>query len=532
MEASPFDLVSNDLLQHVLSYCLAHTDVRLVCRRFYEVYGRYNLARLVSRELFADFVINYTCGTVEPIGFRTTPTTLCFYKAIQGSSDAYGLYHHLVEQNDSMAAWVSASNHLHVAILQPEFALADIFDLRPMLSKNKRKKDPMHISFGDSTLAVWNTSGFCASFLVDQKSRKLKFLACTILSSTSFVRLHVVGPPEHQVLAVASGKTLRVFDRSTLSEIQCPNLSNLKHSVLALPVGKEGDLIVASRGAVAAPGPNQASWGAHEIARTNIRGKVLWKVESVPNNEIRIPGFRSSGVCVRILKRCAIALSSSAVISATDGSELLGAIESTRGVNSRDGLHWIVDETFASAPQFVGRIIVRRALVKKGDIPRAECEFEPSIAFPHLVEFKFHICFPSAAFELAAIEQGMGGASKPQSISGLDFCCSENLLYMGVTHLDGKCAVRALCLATASIPKRTLWHVALPAELMGSPCACSSRKWRLRMHLAGERLALLVYPTEGNSVPRIVFLWKHNGEAASPVMLLNEQAQNKKCIVQ
>ena len=170
MDESVWDTIPNDLLMHMMSYCLAHTDVRFVCRRFFNVYQKYNLARLVSRELFADYLINYTTGIVDYIGFKTTPTQICFgSKPVSGVRDAYGTWHHLVDQTDTTAAWVSASNHLHVAILQPEFRIADVMDLRPMLKVNKTKKAELRLFIGETTLVAWNALGFCAVFKMDRE---------------------------------------------------------------------------------------------------------------------------------------------------------------------------------------------------------------------------------------------------------------------------------------------------------------------------------------------------------------------------
>ena len=343
--------------------------------------------------------------------------------------------------------------------------------------------------------------------------------------------LNIVGRPEKEILAVAAGsKGLQFLDTASLTHADLPSNWGIQHPAFARRVGDDGDMIVATRGSVALT--SDRSWASHEVMRVSETGTIIWKADVVPNAETRLPGMRSSGICLRLLKRCALAVASSAVLDLRDGSELLGPIPAVQAVNVKDKIHWVIDETFGSAPVFVGRLVVRKALIKKGDIPKAVCEFEPSLALEQLMAFKFHIVFPSAAYELAQIESGIMGPAKQPSVSGIDFCASEGTLYMGVTHVKGKCAIRALRLPTSESPKSTLWCAPLPAELMGdSRCLCSSGQFRVRLKLAGERLSLIVYPTNGAGVPRIVFLWKQTGDIASPVMELSER-QARKCVIQ
>lgn len=54
-------------------------------------------------------------GSVEHIGFTTTPTMRCFYKRIEGDRDAYGLFHKMVEQDELHSYWVSSELVFHMA---------------------------------------------------------------------------------------------------------------------------------------------------------------------------------------------------------------------------------------------------------------------------------------------------------------------------------------------------------------------------------------------------------------------------------
>jgi hypothetical protein len=127
---------------------------------------------------------------------------------------------------------------------------------------------------------------------------------------------------------------------------------------------------------------------------------------------------------------------------------------------------------------------------------------------------------------------GMPGPKSP-SITGLRFCYSEGVIFMGITHLKGKCAVRALEIPTDDAPKkRTRWIVPLPEEAIGEKCQCGAKKYRLKFELSGERLCVMVYKTDGGEAPKVFFLWKQTGELASEVVSLTGKDADKKCSIQ
>lgn len=219
-----FDLLSNDLLSHVLRYAERTTEVHRVCRRFCAVYQQYGLWAESERILIADHVVNLTGGTVRWLGFtvqravfsssivcphaQTTPALRAFAGQAPSSTllskDTLAAYGHLMVTRGNDAAWVSAKQILHVACFASAVRVVAT-PLRPYLAHVPPVPE-WRVLLGDSVVVLWCVG---APLVLAMDRRTLQPLAHTVHSEPVW-DVELVGARE--CAAVTTDTQLCIYD--------------------------------------------------------------------------------------------------------------------------------------------------------------------------------------------------------------------------------------------------------------------------------------------------------------------------------
>jgi hypothetical protein len=499
-----------DLLAHVLSYCVRTTDVRFVCKRFYEVFKRKPLLHTSGRRVFlADYLLDVDWAQATAVCTApTAPTRACFHASIGSDStkDAKSLFSGLCEQQEErFVVWISESLKLHLCPLWPVMAPTSVVDLRPTLKKVKLSATDLKIETSPTSVVLWcKKPAFVACFGVKGNRELLLQSASLLAEEKEIARLCIV---EGHGLAVSAQskdgtRTLRLYACDTMRPVEPSPLPATGYVL----TGGENVVVVGEGGF-------SSVRTAHHVTRLDLAtGEALWDIEVQPLAHARLPGARSTGMLCRAYHRKTASLASAAAVSLEDGRELVAALGAEHLPEAFGTISFLCD---AATDDFVGRMACYRNTVDGA----AQCVFNGVEAS---FQLSIHLgCVGSVQQQMDA-QLGMLMHVQPRTPSGLHFLCLRGVMYYGHAHSDTRvCEIVALRIADQSV----LWTARMP-----EPCRCATH--RLTLYAGSLRLACVSYPRDGGSFPIVTFLELHNGAlCGEPVVLCPPAKDKQKCTV-
>jgi hypothetical protein len=206
--------------------------------------------------------------------------------------------------------------------------------------------------------------------------------------------------------------------------------------------------------------------------------------------------------------RDALMLSSSAVVDAASGKQIMPRFAAAANVSRFDGIHFVTD---SHDMQLAGRLLVRRSEEKK-----------------LLVEFVSARPKQYGSFDFRVTRnQGICANGFTEVHSGLEFAIHRGVLYVAMDYEGDRCFLRAIQLPPTGVPRgergrKTLWRQMLPMRHY------STLRWRHKLLVADEKMCVLMYPREPsmfNCSSKVLFLWTETGELASSEIVLTRDGR-------
>ncbi len=535
-----FDLLNNDAVALILAMARS-TDTKRVCKRFYRLHvEKPELSMGVRKVLCGDWCINLTNGTCDWVG-RMSPTKLAFRNLSMSGVDPSHTYDTLVAQDGRFALWVSSGRVLHLAQLVPEFRIVGISRLYELTRsvRGLHSLTDFAVVLGRKYAVAWTPSGFVAVFAMPKyEFRKalprpktppaLQVVACGGMERSGSLNalLHVELVGSREVLAATCEVEFAMFrlcflDPATLNPLPVPPAIYKECQGVALAMSfrpTRSDLPMPSDDvfAICAHGVamtdsilNPLRWEAHNVVfvKFDEDGSMVeaHRVISVPDLDLTLPGTYSSGLSDQVVARDALMLSSSAVVDAQSGKQLMPRFGVAANVSRFDGVHFVSD---SHDMQLAGRILIRRSEEKK-----------------LLVEFTSARPKQYGSFEFRVTRnEAIVPAGYTDVHSGVEFAVHRGVLYVALDYDEERCFLRAIRLPATGVPppgRKTLWRTLLPLKRH------STLRWRHKVLATDDKLCLVMYPREPSllSTCKIVFLWTETGQLASKVIHLTRDGR-------